>query len=117
MSIEHLANTLLKLDPDLSPAQADKLAHALVTNPFAKGQLRELLEVTDGLFQTRSEEHGIAHWVTLEQALRKAETDLTIWKISFAAPDGSRVRLLRYGNSPDTWMLRLMEDELKDANV
>ena len=46
-------------------------------------------------YQTRSEVNGINFHLTLEEAFQRAEVDDSIWKISFNAEDGTRVRLIR----------------------
>ena len=47
------------------------------------------------MIQTRSEEKGIHNHKTLQDALRIAGDDQTIWKISFEICDGTRVRLVK----------------------
>lgn len=46
-------------------------------------------------FQTRSEVTGIQTFETLREAMKAAEEDSTIWKISFPISHGERVRLIR----------------------
>lgn len=45
--------------------------------------------------QLRSEASGIQHVPTLAEALRVAQADPTIWKVSFSLPTGERVRLVK----------------------
>ncbi len=45
--------------------------------------------------QTRSEKNGCAYFSSLGRALRHAEKDPTVWKVSFALANGERVRLVR----------------------
>lgn len=45
--------------------------------------------------QTRSEENGLKFYSTLTDAFRAAQIDTSVWKISFNAYDGTRVRLVR----------------------
>jgi len=45
--------------------------------------------------QTRSEENGIVVFPALEMAFDMARNDPTIWKISFNAEDGTRIRLIK----------------------
>ena len=45
--------------------------------------------------QTRSEVTGIQTFETLREAMKVANTDTTIWKISFPMGNGERVRLIR----------------------
>ena len=45
--------------------------------------------------QTRSEMNGLKFYKSLSYAFRAAKHDPTIWKISFNAEDGSRIRLVR----------------------
>ena len=47
------------------------------------------------MFQTRSEENGIQTYITLIEALDMARRDNTIWKISFDAFNGERIRLVK----------------------
>lgn len=47
--------------------------------------------------QLRTDEGEIRHVDSLEQALREAKRDFSIWKISFGLPNGERVRLVREG--------------------
>jgi hypothetical protein len=56
------------------------------------------------MVQTRSEETGLAHHKTLQDALKLALKDKTIWKISFDIEDGSRVRLTKQN---EEWVLSL----------
>lgn len=51
--------------------------------------------------QTRSEMNGLRFYRTLESAFADALYDKTVWKISFNAEDGSRIRLIR---TPDGWI-------------
>lgn len=51
--------------------------------------------------QTRSEENGLKFYSTLTDAFRASMLDSTIWKISFNAWDGTRVRLVR---TSDGWV-------------
>lgn len=60
------------------------------------------------MIQSRSEETGIKLHKTLNEALQDAKEDKSIWKISFDAIDGSRVRLVRYEN-PDEWIYSPIE--------
>lgn len=60
--------------------------------------------------QTRSEETGLRHWESLEDAINYAKEDGTVWKISFGLSNGERVRLIRDG---DNWVYRPIVDELK----
>jgi len=46
------------------------------------------------MFQTRSENSGIVQWETLKDAMKAAEKDDSIWKISFSVGK-ERVRLVR----------------------
>ncbi len=47
------------------------------------------------MVQTRSETTGILAHTTVELAFDAAERDDTIWKISFDAEDGSRIKLVK----------------------
>jgi hypothetical protein len=57
---------------------------------------------TSKLVQTRSEINGITFYETLRQAMKAADQDQSIWKISFDSITGERVRLVRDAFS-DTW--------------
>lgn len=48
----------------------------------------------DKLVQTRSEENGIRDFDTVKEAIAHAKEDETVWKISFLAASGERVRLI-----------------------
>ncbi len=52
--------------------------------------------------QTRSEETGLASHDSLDAAFYAAKLDPTIWKISFNAEDGSRIRLVKHDD--DMWI-------------
>lgn len=53
----------------------------------------------DETIQTRNEDGQICYWTSLEAAFKHAiDTDDTIWKISFNAANGDRVRLVRHLN-------------------
>ena len=45
--------------------------------------------------QTRSQTGEIRFYNTLESALADAQTDVKVWKVSFNAEDGTRIRLVR----------------------
>jgi len=45
--------------------------------------------------QVRSEETGLRYFRTVAQAFKYAEEDKTVWKVSFEAASGERVRLVR----------------------
>ena len=47
-----------------------------------------------GDYQTRSEVNGLEFFETFKEAMKHAETDRTVWKISFGDGD-NRVRLVR----------------------
>jgi len=64
-------------------------------------------------FQTRSEENGIAHYPTLKAAREIARIDQTIWKISFSVGE-ERVRLVRYGDHREKWVLADLLEEVKE---
>ena len=47
-------------------------------------------------FQTRSEETGLRNLASMAEALKQADLDRTIWKISFTIPaTNERIRLIR----------------------
>ena len=52
-------------------------------------------------FALRSEESGTTYADTLSEAIELADLDETIWKISFNAANGERVRLVR--SISDDW--------------
>ena len=60
--------------------------------------------------QTRSEETGLAYYPTLDDAQRAAESDPTIWKISYNE-GARRVRLVR---TADGWEDRPLMDEVQN---
>jgi hypothetical protein len=51
--------------------------------------------VTSDSVQTRSEMNGLVFFDTVAEAIRHAEIDDTVWKISFDASTGERIRLVR----------------------
>jgi len=53
--------------------------------------------------QTRSEENGLQYHETLEEAMREANKNFTIWKISFSHKN-ERVRLVRDHSNPHMWV-------------
>lgn len=53
----------------------------------------------DTHIQTRSEVTGIRNFPQIAEAMFAAKDDLTIWKISFNAANGDRVRLVRFQNT------------------
>ena len=55
------------------------------------------------MIQTRSEENGIDTLETLEKAISEAKRDPSIWKISFNAANGERIRLVK--NDRGNWIL------------
>lgn len=46
------------------------------------------------MIQTRSEVNGLSEYPLVKDAFNAAKKDGSIWKISFDAEDGSRVRLV-----------------------
>lgn len=70
--------------------------------------------MTNKLYQTRSEENGIENHTSVDKALKRGEEDGTIWKISFEAANGDRIRLVR---SKDVWYLSLLKNEIKDMLI
>lgn len=55
-------------------------------------------------YQLRSEKTGLQYTKSLEVALRIAESDPTIWEISFNSDTEERVRLVK---REDAWVLDL----------
>lgn len=45
--------------------------------------------------QTRSETNGVKFHTSISAAFKQARRDGTIWKISFNAEDGTRIRLIK----------------------
>lgn len=62
----------------------------------------------DGAYQLRSEKTGLQYTKSLEVALRIAESDPTIWEISFNSDTEERVRLVKREHAWDSWVLELM---------
>lgn len=62
--------------------------------------------------QTRDETGGLKFHSSLSAALKESRRNPSVWKISFNAEDGTRVRLVR---SRDGWMLELMEIGVRNA--
>lgn len=62
---------------------------------------------TDLQVQTRSEENGLLYHKTFKGALKHADEDPSVWKISFSLSNGERVRLVKtatgwlYSSLPD----------------
>jgi len=54
--------------------------------------------------QVRSEKTGIRTFPTIKEAFDFAETNFDVWKISFDAANGERVRLVRFGVSANTFL-------------
>ena len=64
--------------------------------------------------QTRSEETGFKYHKTVREALKYAEKDKTVWKISFTSEGGESIRMLRYADGPNFVIAligKLTEDE------
>ena len=59
--------------------------------------------------QTRSEEHGLKYFNNPKEAFNHAETDKTVWKISFG-----EVRLVKAGKS-EMWMYEPMDKIIEEA--
>lgn len=60
------------------------------------------------MVQTRSEENGLNEFHSLVEALRHADHDRTVWKISYTSGD-RRVRLIRTEHG---WVDRPLMDEI-----
>lgn len=64
-------------------------------------------------YQIRSESTGLRHFDTFDAAWIAAQSDATVWKISFDIGGGERVRLLReIHDDEEVWVNRPMEAEL-----
>lgn len=59
-------------------------------------------KASDFEVQCRSEEGGLSVCASFAEALKKADEDTSIWKISFTLPTGERIRLVR--NESDEWV-------------
>ena len=55
----------------------------------------ELPECTGGEIQTRSEHTGLIQHKTLEDAVKAAQTDKSIWKISYRTENGPLRQVIR----------------------
>jgi hypothetical protein len=55
--------------------------------------------------QTRSESNGLRFFTSVYNAFEAAERDSSIWKISFNAQNGERVRLIREFDVPTAKMI------------
>lgn len=69
-------------------------------------QKRKRAMSDDDKVQTRSDGGELLLFDDIRAALAHAERDRTVWKISFNAANGDRIRLIRYGVG---WMLELLE--------
>ena len=49
------------------------------------------------MVQTRSEETGLANFQTIKEAIEYAARHEHVWKVSFNAQTGERVRLIKIG--------------------
>jgi hypothetical protein len=59
-------------------------------------------------FQTRSETTGTRMHRSLQNAMKEAAADLTIWKVSFILPGDEPVRLVR---TPEGWTYETIHGE------
>jgi hypothetical protein len=59
-------------------------------------------------FETRSEDNGLNEYQMLDEALEAAKKDKSIWKISFSALSGERIRLVRYTDD-NKWIYQPIE--------
>lgn len=65
------------------------------------------------MYQTRSEENGILYCGSIYSALEAAKKDKSIWKISFNAFNGERIRLVRLTH-PDAEAQYFVLEQLAD---
>lgn len=65
------------------------------------------------IFQTRSEKTGLDYFRNMRDAMNAAFYDRSIWKISFDAKNGDRIRLVRINDS-NNWMY---EELLTDKDL
>lgn len=65
----------------------------------------------NGPFQTRSHKEDIKQFTFLKECFEEAKKDPEVWKISFNAPDGNRIRLIR---TEEGW---LYEDVMGNREV
>lgn len=54
------------------------------------------------MIQTRDAEGALRYYQTLKEAMEYANSNLSIWKVSFNCESGERVRLVR--DEEDTWV-------------
>jgi len=64
--------------------------------------------------QTRSETGGLKFHQSISAALKHARRDQSVWKISFNAEDGTRIRLVR--NQLNEWKLELIEIGVRNVD-
>jgi hypothetical protein len=69
--------------------------------------------------QTRSEENGLKFFKTIKEAVKEAEKDITVWKISFSIGK-ERVRLVRIRplkgkKDLNLWTITFMDDLINEA--
>lgn len=57
--------------------------------------IQELPELVEGEVQTRSEVTGLTFFDTLEQAVKHAEEDKTVWKLSYKTATGHKRIVIR----------------------
>lgn len=70
------------------------------------------------MFQTRSEETGMARFATLKEAIAYANEDPSVWKISFGVKNvhggSERIRLVRFPPDISTWVYAPITDVLDE---
>lgn len=65
------------------------------------------------LFQTRSEESGIANFPSMKEAIEYAEEHPDVWKISFGIKQSQeRIRLVRFPPDLHIWVYAPITDQL-----
>lgn len=74
-------------------ALSSLLAANKIHDPFCLGTTQNPRFDTE--FQTRRDSGELRYFNTFEEALKDADVDREVWKISFGLPTGERVRLVK----------------------
>ena len=64
--------------------------------------------------QTRSEDNGLRNFSSVKEAFDHANEDRTVWKVSFNAEDGTRVRFVKVGGNIRTCVWEFQPIELPE---
>lgn len=118
---------LVKTDEDFSMEEVARGMEIFLRNLTPGGNDVEVTPIiSENEYQTRNHDGACLQWDTLEEAFAESKRDISVWKISFQAEGGERIRLVRRtvtteeGHTGDIWsyepiiLSEMIDDFLKE---